>query len=95
MRYNQFHLQWLCLLLNIFVVIVIGTNGLSDLIMGPVSGPECKKKKSDGNALAQMVQQVILSRPARRTTSEVCGKTNKKKKSNFSFSNSVMEIAQE
>lgn len=29
--------------LTFFLVIVIGMNGLSDLIMGIVSGPECKK----------------------------------------------------
>lgn len=42
-RYNQFHLHLPCLLLHIFLVIVIGMNGLSDLIMGIVNGPECKK----------------------------------------------------
>lgn len=81
MRYNQFHLQWLCLLLNISVVIVIGTNGLSDLIMGPASGPECReiKKRRWECICTKMVHQVILSRPVRRRTSEVCCKAKKKK----------------
>lgn len=64
MRYNQFHLHLLCLLLHILGVIVIGMNGLSGLIMAIVSGPECKKAWWEC-INTKMVHQHILFVPAK------------------------------